>query len=109
MEFQFVKLEVFVPASHLDAVKRALWDADAGHIGTYDRCLSYAPVTGTWRALEGASPFIGEVGETCEQAEYKVEATCPIERLDAVIAAVKAAHPYEEPVINAIPLLRTGL
>lgn len=109
MECQFAKLEVFVPASHLDAVKQALWDADAGHIGNYDHCLSYFPVTGCWRPLEGTHPFLGQKGQTSEEAEFKVEATCRVSQLDAVIAAVREAHPYEEPVINAIPLLRTGM
>jgi hypothetical protein len=109
MEFRFAKVEVFVPASHLEDVKQALWEADAGHIGNYDHCLSYYPVMGCWRPLEGAHPYLGHAGETSEEAEMKVEATCRVEQLDAVVAAVKAAHPYEEPVINAIPLLRTGL
>lgn len=109
MEFRYAKVEVFVPASHLEDVKQALWSADAGHMGNYDHCLSYYPVTGCWRPLEGAQPYLGHLGETCEEPEMKVEATCPIDKLDAVIAAVKVAHPYEVPVINAVPLLGTGL
>jgi hypothetical protein len=109
MEFRYAKVEVFVPASHLEEVKQALWSADAGHIGNYDHCLSYHPVTGCWRPLEGTHPYQGVQGETSEEPELKVEATCRIERLDSVISALRAAHPYEEPVINAIPLLRTGM
>lgn len=109
MEFQYAKLEVFVPASHLEAIKHALWEAGVGHIGNYDHCLSYAPVTGCWRPLDGTHPFLGTQGETSEEPEYKVEATCPVEWLDTAIATVKAVHPYEEPVINAIPLIRVGI
>lgn len=109
MEFQYCKLEIFIPESHLPALRQALGNADAGHIGRYDHCLSYAPVTGCWRALEGTRPYLGTVGEECSQPELKVEVTCRTSRLEETLRAVKAVHPYEEPVINVIPLLGTGL
>lgn len=108
-DFPFCKLEIWVPESHLPQLRQALQAADAGHIGAYDSCLSYSPVTGCWRPLPGTHPYLGRVGEACSAPELKVEVVCPTERVDAVIAAVKAVHPYEEPVICAIPLYRTGL
>ena len=87
----------------------SLRQADAGHIGDYDSCLSYHPVTGCWRPLEGTHPWLGQAGELCTAPELKVEVTCRAEQAEAAIAAVKAVHPYEEPVINAIPLWKTGL
>ena len=105
----YCKLEIFVPESHLEAVRAALLSVDAGHIGAYDGCLSYGPVTSCWRPLPGTSPYLGRVGELCTSPELKVEVTCRTEQAEAAIAAVKAVHPYEEPVINAIPLWRTGL
>lgn len=107
-EFSFCKLEIFIPETHLGPLQRALQSVDAGHIGRYDCCMSYHPVTGCWRPLEGASPYLGAVGEISREPELKVEVTCPAERLEETIAAVKAVHPYEEPVINVIPLLRVG-
>lgn len=107
--FSFCKLEIFIPESHLGPLARALHEEGAGHIGRYDCCLSYSPVTGCFRPLEGTSPYTGVQGEICRTPELKVEATCPAERVDAIIAAVRRIHPYEEPVINAIPLYRTGL
>ena len=107
-EFAFCKLEIFVPASHLEAIRQALLETDAGHIGLYDGCLSYSPVTSCWRPLEGASPYLGQVGRLCTQPELKVEVTCRKEQTDAVMAAVKKAHPYEEPVINVLPLWKTS-
>ena len=83
--------------------------ADAGHIGNYDCCLSYSRVIGTWRPLPGTDPFIGEEGMISEEEELKVEVTVNGDRLDETIEAVKAVHPYEEPVINVIELYRTGL
>ncbi len=109
MEFVYCKVEIFVPASHLEAIREALASVDAGHVGRYDRCLSYGPVTGCWRPLAGTAPYLGRAGELCEAPELKVEVTCPTERVEALLAAVRAAHPYEEPVINVLPLLRIGL
>ncbi len=54
------------------------------------------------------SPYIGTVWEVSEEAELKVEVTCRMDRLDETIAAVKKSHPYEEPMINVISLIRTG-
>ena len=59
MEFEFCKLEIYLPESHLEAVQQALWSVDAGHIGRYDCCLSYSPVIGVWRPLAGTAPYLG--------------------------------------------------
>lgn len=109
MEFQFFKLEIFVPVSHFPAVQKALQECDAGHIGQYDSCLSYSEVKSCWRPLPGASPYDGTIGRLSYETEYRVEAVCRAGQLDTALRAVKAAHPYEEPVINVIPLYRTGL
>lgn len=105
---EYCKLEIFIPETHLEPLQRALQEADAGHIGNYDCCLSYSRVTGCWRPLDGASPYLGDVGEISREPELKVEVTVRTERVDETIAAVKRVHPCEEPVINAIPLLRTS-
>ena len=55
MEFAYCKLEIFIPESHLRALQQARADVDAGHIGKYDCCLSYSPVTGCWRPLSGST------------------------------------------------------
>ena len=106
--FAYCKLEIFVPESHLAAVGAALQAVDAGHIGRYDCCLSWSPVTSCWRPLEGTRPYLGQPGALCTAPEVKVEAACPTAAVDRAVAAVKAAHPYEEPVINVIPLYRTS-
>lgn len=109
MEFSYFKLEIFIPETHLAPLQLALQRVDAGHIGNYDSCLSYSPVTGTWRPLEGTHPYLGSVGEISSEPELKVEVTVQARRLEETIAAIKAVHPYEEPVINVIPLWAVGL
>ena len=106
--FSFCKMEIFVPESHLSAIEEALWSVDAGHIGRYDHCLSYSPVTSCWRPLAGTSPFLGEVDRLSREKELKVEVTIRREKVSLTIAAIRAAHPYEEPVINVIPLYAVG-
>ena len=106
---EYYKLEIFIPESHFAELRKALHEADAGHIGNYDSCLSYSRVISTWRPLAGTDPFIGRENEISEEEELKVEVTVTGERIEETIAAVKAVHPYEEPVINVIRLYRTGI
>lgn len=108
MDFKYCKLEIFIPETHFETLQRTLQEVDAGHIGNYDCCLSFSRVTGCWRPLEGTSPYLGEIGEISREPELKVEVTVLTERVNETISAVKAIHPYEEPVINAVPLLRTS-
>jgi len=109
MDFRFVKIAVFVPASHSDVVRQALAQAGAGRIGNYDSCSFSARGIGRFRPLKGAHPFIGSVvdgeGRIEEVEEERIEVICPSEILDAVLAAVKKVHPYEEPAIDVYPLL----
>ena len=109
MDFEYCKMEIFVPESHLAAIQCALQQVDAGHIGNYDSCMSVSPVTGYWRPLDGCDPYIGKTGEISCEPELKVEVTVYTVNVEKTIDAVKKAHPYEEPVINVIPLWRTGL
>ena len=76
MEHRFYKLEIFVPEDYFAAVRQALWSVDAGHIGEYDRCLSWSRVNSCWRPLEGADPFEGIPGELSQEQELKIEVCC---------------------------------
>ncbi|MGI5954506.1 cytochrome C biogenesis protein [Dysosmobacter sp.] len=108
LNFPYCKLEIFLPASHLSALQEALAQVDAGHIGNYDHCLSYSPVTGCWRPLPEAAPYLGQVNQLCTAPELKVEVTCQSSRLEETLRAIRRVHPYEEPVIHVIPLLAVG-
>ena len=101
---KFYKLETYVQADHAEAVKAALAAAGAGRWGAYDRCFWSTAGTGEFRPLAGANPFLGRVGEVETVHEVKLETLCPADRVDAVIAALKASHPYEVPAFYLTPV-----
>lgn len=106
--FQYCKLEIFIPESHLPALQTALQAVGAGRIANYDCCFSYSRVTGCWRPLAGADPYLGAQGHLSTEPELKVEVACLAENAELTVAAIKKVHPYETPVINVVPLYRTS-
>jgi hypothetical protein len=96
---------VFVPREALDRVRTALFDAGAGRIGKYEHCSWYAAGTGTFLAGEDTSPTIGERGREQRVSELRLETVFPEERQGEVIAALREAHPYEEPAFDVYPLV----
>lgn len=96
MESKNVKLVVFAPISHADAVRQALGEAGAGKIGDYDFCSFSSRGIGRFRGSKNANPAIGEPGKYEAVEEEKIEVIVPREILKEVIEKVKAAHPYEE-------------
>ncbi len=99
------KLVVFVPASALDAVRDALFSAGAGRIGSYERCSWYTEGTGTFLGGEGTSPAVGKAGQEERVPELRLETIYPDEAHDSVLAALRSAHPYEEPAYDVYALL----
>lgn len=98
------KLVVFVPEPHADRLIDALSDAGAGRIGAYDRCAWTASGIGTFRAGEGAKPTIGSVGAVEQVPETRVEMVMTRSLRRAVLAALVATHPYEEPAYDVYEL-----
>lgn len=99
-----LKIEFYVPESHLEEVKSALFTAGAGRVGDYDSCAWQTLGQGQYRPLAGADPFQGKVGNIEKEAEYKVEMVCQEALLKATISALKSAHPYEEVAFSVIRL-----
>jgi hypothetical protein len=99
------KLVVFVPAASLDAVRDALFGAGAGRIGKYERCSWYTEGTGTFFGGEGTQPAVGEAHRDERVPELRLETVYPADRHDEVIAALRSAHPYEEPAFDMYELL----
>lgn len=104
-ESDFVKIQVAVPVSHADGVRAALGRAGAGRQGKYEYCSGSWPSTGRFFPLPGARPAIGEIGTMEEVAEEVIETLCHKDLVNDVVAAIKKAHPYEEPPIDIIPRL----
>jgi hypothetical protein len=102
------KLVWFVPESALDATRDAVFAAGAGRIGDYERCSWYTAGTGTFLGGEGTEPAIGSAGREEHVAEVRVETVVPAERTRDVVAALVAAHPYEEVAYDLYPLADQG-
>jgi dinuclear metal center YbgI/SA1388 family protein len=108
-----VKLVTFVPESHLHPVREALGDAGAGRIGEYEACAFTSPGTGYFTPGDAARPFLGAAGRSEAAAETRIEVEVARWDLDAVLSALRGAHPYEEVAYDIFPLeqrhTRTGV
>jgi dinuclear metal center YbgI/SA1388 family protein len=98
------KLTVYVPPADAERVREALAAAGAGTIGDYDSASFSSPGEGRFRPLAGANPTIGEVGRLEVVDEVRVEVVLARPRRTAVVAAMLAAHPYEEPAYDVVEL-----
>ena len=99
------KLGFYVPESHLEPVKDALFAVGAGRLGDYDSCCWQVKGVGQFRPLQGSKPHIGRSGELERLAEYRVELVCDDQVVKAAVAALLAAHPYEEPAWDLVHLV----
>ncbi|MFO7528152.1 MAG: YqfO family protein [Marinobacter sp.] len=91
------KMCYFVPESHLEQTKQALFATGAGRIGDYDSCAWQCRGQGQFRPLEGSDPYLGSQGEVEIVDEFKVELVCADSLIHDALKALKQAHPYEEP------------
>jgi len=98
------KIIVFVPETHKEAVKEAIFLAGAGMIGLYDRCSFETVGTGQFRPRPGSNPFLGSELEVEKVLEYRVEIVCERSKIKEVILKMRQAHPYEEPAFDVIAL-----
>ena len=99
------KLVIYVPESHLEAVKSALFAAGAGRMGDYDSCAWQVLGQGQFRPLEGSQPYLGQQGQVEHVPEYRVELVCADECINDVLSALRRAHPYEEPAYDVWRLM----
>jgi dinuclear metal center YbgI/SA1388 family protein len=99
-----LKLVTFVPDTHAENVRTALFNAGAGNIGNYDSCSYNLSGEGTFRAKEGANPFVGEIGEIHSEKEVRIETILPRYKQNEVLRSLLAVHPYEEPAYDFYPL-----
>lgn len=99
-----LKLVTFVPADALEKVSAALFEAGAGRIGNYTRCSFRGEGTGTFFGEAGANPAVGQAGKLETAPEVRLETLVPLDKLAAVVMALRASHPYEEPAFDLLQL-----
>jgi dinuclear metal center YbgI/SA1388 family protein len=98
------KVIVFVPDRDLARVSDAMFAAGAGHIGEYSDCSFRLAGTGTFFGAEASSPTVGQKGRREDVSEWRLEVVCPEASVEAVVAAMRKAHSYEEPAYDVYPL-----
>jgi hypothetical protein len=98
------KLFTFVPIDHIEAVRRAVFDAGAGNIGNYSECSFNVEGTGTFKGNESTNAFVGEPGKRHFEKESRLEVIFPLHLEQAVLVALKAHHPYEEVAYDVVEL-----
>ncbi|WP_020406386.1 hypothetical protein [Hahella ganghwensis] len=95
-------LYFYVPESHVEAVKNAVFEAGGGRIGDYDCCAWQVKGQGQFRPNTGSKPFIGSAGNLERVDEYRVELVVEGQHIVNVVAALKSSHPYEEPAYHVL-------
>jgi len=103
--YDMYKVVVFVPVENADALRQVIGDSGGGKIGNYSDCSFSSRGIGRFKPREGAHPAIGEIGKLEEVEEERVEFVCVEEKLEAVLAAIRKVHPYEEPAIDVWKLV----
>lgn len=91
------KLCFYVPESHLETVKAALFSVGAGRYNAYDQCCWQILGKGQFRPLDGSNPYLGKPLQLQQFAEYKVELICADDVIKSAVQCLLALHPYEEP------------
>lgn len=99
-ERNYNKIVVFVPKKYGNAVRQAMTSNGAGKLGNYCDCTFSSTGTGRFTPLQGANPFVGNISQTEEVNEERIEVICPPSRTRDVIKAMIKAHPYEEPAFD---------
>lgn len=100
-----IKIEVAIPPLYVEDVRTAICNEGAGIIGNYTHCSMTLKCIGTFKPNSNANPYIGENNKLESVEEEKLEVICDKDKVKKVIKKIREIHPYEEPVINIIPLL----
>lgn len=94
------RINVYVPQSHVETVKQALFAAGAGRIGLYEHCCWQSQGTGQFKPMQGSDAFIGQVDVLEQVEEVKLELVCEQDHIKKALTAMINAHPYEEPAYD---------
>lgn len=105
MQVNMYKFIAYIPESHVETVKTALFEAGAGHFDGYSHCSWQVLGVGQFKPLKGSRPAIGEIDKVEYVAEWRVETIVPRHLIEAVVRAYKHAHPYEVPAYDVYELV----
>lgn len=97
-------LVTFVPEPYLESLKKALFSAGAGSVGSYDSCAWCTKGCGQFRPKDGANPFLGRIGEVEKVDEWRIEMVVEDDKVKDVIKALLSNHPYEMPAYHLYPV-----
>lgn len=97
-------LIVYIPESHIEQIKEALFSAKAGQSGKYDRCCWQTLGLGQFRPLEGSHPFLGKKGFQESVKEYRLEMIVEDQYIPRVLQSLLKTHPYENPAYHLFPV-----
>lgn len=100
-----IKLIYYVPDSHLELTKFAIFQAGAGGIGNYEHCAWQVLGTGQFKPINEAKPFMGEIDMLEQTPEWRVETIVSEDKVRQVAQALKTSHPYEEPAFEFIQMI----
>lgn len=105
IDIREVKLEIYIPEEFVVPLRDALARIGLCQVGNYSHVISYQDTKGFWKPLEDSNPYQGTKGEICAGSESKMEVRCPAEKVVQAMTVIREIHPYEEPLINIVPLL----
>lgn len=91
----------YVPETHKEQVKEAMFAQGAGQIGDYSHCAWETLGTGQFMPLENSNPYLGKKGQVEKVAEFKIEMVCQKKHLQKTLEALRDSHPYEEPAYRS--------
>jgi len=102
------KITVFTPPEYVEKVISAMASAGAGVIGNYEFCSFGTEGMGTFKPGIKSKPFIGKANRLEHMKEIRIEMTVPSWKVNDVLSAMKAAHPYEEAAYDIYKLDNTS-
>jgi len=100
----YKKVVCFCPTKYTEKIQNAMFAAGAGTIGNYDNCSYVLNGQGTFKPLEGSTPFLGEINKLHKENEDRIEVIVPDYKLNDVVIAMISTHPYEEPAYDIYTL-----
>ncbi len=100
-----VNISVTIPKKNLKKIKKVLFDDGIGKIGNYTNCSLTTKCMGTYKPTKLSNPYIVQKNKLQRIKEIKLELICNIDEVSKSIDIIKRIHPYEEPVINIIPII----